>query len=310
MPVLQCMANFVLIGVCILAGYLLQRFSSLSADAYKGVNAWIIHLALPAVSFKYLPHIHWTKDLLLPALMPVMIWLCSWIAVSIYASARRLDNHTKAVLRLTTGLCNTSFVGFPLIIAYFGAQHLSIGVIADQVTFMLLSTAGIIVAIRASGNEQTSAINIIKKVLSFPPFVACIASLILPSFINLSPLNEVFDKLAATIGPLALFSIGLQIKFDGWRNELSHLSFALIFKLILAPALMFTVVMISGIKNNIANITVFESAMPPFLTSGIIATQYKLNPKLCNLVIGVGILLSFFSTAIWHWLITTYIYSQ
>lgn len=304
------MANFLLIGICILAGYLLQRFSTLSADAYKGVNAWIINLALPAVSFKYLPHIHWTKDLLLPTLMPLVIWFCSWIAVTVYASVRKLDTYTKAGLRLTTGLCNTSFVGFPLIIAYFGAQQLSIGVIADQVTFMLLSTAGIIVALRASGNAQSSVTTIAKKIIAFPPFVACIASLVLPLFIDLSPLDEVFDKLAATIGPLALFSIGLQIKFDGWRNELSHLSFALIFKLILAPALMFAFVLISGIKNNVSNITVFESAMPPFLTSGIIATQYQLNPKLCNLVIGIGILVSFITTAIWHWLIITYIYPQ
>jgi malate permease and related proteins len=304
------MANFLLIGICILAGYLLQRFSTLSSDAYKGANAWIINLALPAVSFKYLPHIHWTKDLLLPALMPLIIWFCSWIAVTVYASARKLDAHTRAGLRLITGLCNTSFVGFPLIIAYFGAQQLSIGVIADQVTFMLLSTAGIVVALRASGNAQSSANTIVKKVIAFPPFVACIASLILPLFLDLSPLEEVFDKLAATIGPLALFSIGLQIKLEGWRNELSHLSFALIFKLILAPALMFILVLISGVKNNVSNITVFESAMPPFLTAGIIAAQYRLNSKLCNLIIGVGILLSFFTTAIWHWLIITFIYPQ
>ncbi len=211
------MANFVLIGVCILAGCLLQRFSSLSADTYKGVNAWIIHLALPAVSFKYLPYIHWTKDLLLPALMPVIIWLCSWIAVSIYASARRLDNHTKAGLRLTTGLCNTSFVGFPLIIAYFGAQHLSIGVIADQVTFMLLSTAGIIIAIRASGNEQTSAINNIKKVLSFPPFVACIASLHCFWLLSLSHSPTCLISCFPTIGNFNLL-YGAAIKFDGLEN--------------------------------------------------------------------------------------------
>jgi len=57
----------------------------------------------------------------------------------------------------------------------------------------------------------------------------------------------------------------------------------------------------------VGQITVFESAMPPFLTSGIIATQYGLNPKLSNLVIGLGILFSFITTAIWHWAIVTYI---
>ncbi|MFT3701855.1 MAG: AEC family transporter [Agriterribacter sp.] len=302
------MANFILIGLCILAGYLLQRFTNLSPDAYKGVNAWIINLALPAVSFKYLPHIQWTTALLLPALMPLLIWFCAWLYIKAYANRNNLDKATTAGLRLTTGLCNTSFVGFPLITAYFGAQHLSIGVICDQVTFMLLSTAGILVALRASGNETPSLKTITKKVIAFPPFIACIAALVLPVLVDLSPLDEVFEKLASTIGPLALFSIGLQIKFDGWQKELKPLGFALLFKLIVAPVLILSVVLLTELKNNIAQISIFESAMPPFLTSGIIATQYQLNPKLSNLIIGIGILLSFITTAIWHWVIVTFIH--
>jgi len=170
------MANFILIGVCIIVGYLVQNFTKLPRDAYKGVNAWIINIALPAVSFKYLPHIQWSKALILPALMPLIVWFCAWIYISSYASINKIDKKTKAGLQLVTGLCNTSFVGFPLIIAYFGAEQLSIGVICDQVTFTLLSTAGIIVALRASGNANPSVTTIVKKVISFPPFCACIAA--------------------------------------------------------------------------------------------------------------------------------------
>lgn len=63
------MANFILIGLCILAGILFRKNKVLPKDAHKGINAWIIYLALPAVSFKYLPHITFTKDLLLPAFL-------------------------------------------------------------------------------------------------------------------------------------------------------------------------------------------------------------------------------------------------
>ena len=297
------MTNFVLIGLCILAGIVLRRFSTLPQDAHKGVNAWIINIALPAVSFKYLPHIEWSRSLLLPVIMPVMVWGCAWLYVKIYARYNKLDKPTIAALRLSTGLSNTSFLGFPLTVAYFGANELSTAVICDQVTFMILATAGILLAVHASGQHNPAPSVIIKKIVSFPPLIACVAALVLPVFVDISPLDDVFDKLATTIGPLALFSIGLQIKFEGWRTEVKHIGYALLFKLVLAPLIILAIVMLSGTNNNIAQVTVFEAAMPSFLTASIVAAQYNLNPRLSSLITGAGILLAFLSTALWYWII-------
>ncbi len=302
------MSNFLLIGLCILVGYLLQRSKKLPADSFKAVNAWIINLALPAVSFKFLPHIQWERSLLLPILMPVIVWVAAWIYIAVYAG-NKLDKPTKAGLLLTTGLSNTSFVGFPLVIAYFSSAELSIAVICDQVSFLLLATIGVIIALRVSGEESISAAMLIKRIISFPPFVACVLSLILPHFVDLSFLEPLFDIVAATIAPLALFSIGLQIKFEGWKNEIKHIRFALFFKLFIAPAIIFAVAWFARMKDMHAQISIFESAMPPFLTSGIIASQYNLNPRLSNLIIGIGIAISFVTTAFWFWLIQLYVAS-
>ena len=73
------------------------------------------------------------------------------------------------------------------------------------------------------------------------------------------------------------------------------------YKLVLAPALIFCVALAAGIKGSIAQISVFEAAMPTLLTSGIVADEYDLDPALVNLVIGIGIMLSFITTGIW-WL--------
>lgn len=297
------MTNFIIIAICIVAGFLLRRYSNLPYDAHKGVNAWIINIALPAVSFKYLPYIHWNSSLLLPVLMPVIIWISAWLYVKVYASKNTIGKETVAALRLSTGLSNTSFIGFPLTVAYFGENELSTAVICDQVTFMTLATAGILLAVNASGQTRPSPSAIVKKIIRFPPFIACIAALVLPLFVDLSPLDNVFDKLAATIGPLALFSIGLQLKFNGWRTEVKHLGFALLFKLILAPLIILMIVLITNTKNNISQVTIFEAAMPSFLTASIIASQYNLNPKLSTLITGISIALSFITTAVWYWVI-------
>ena len=299
------MANFILIGLCILAGILFRKSKTLPKDAHKGINAWIIYIALPAASFKYLPHIVWTKELLFPALAPVCIWMVGWLFITVYSRIRNISKATSGGLKLTSSLSNTSFVGFPLIAAYFSEKGQAIAIICDQITFTLLSTIGVIVAIRASQSQKLSAKLVLKKVLTFPPLIGCVLALTVPRFIHISPLEPLFDKLAGTVGPLALFSIGLQLKFGGWFGELKHISFALLYKLILAPAVIFGIAVILGLNGIITKITIFEMAMPTLLTAGVVADQYNLNPKLSNLVVGIGILLSFITTGLW-WLVLTY----
>lgn len=299
------MANFILIGLCIVAGILFRKSKSLPKDAHKGINAWIIYIALPAVSFKYLPHIVWTKDLLFPALAPITVWLIGWVFITFYAKITHASRATAGGLKLVSSLSNTSFIGFPLIIAYFSEKELAIAIICDQITFTLLSTIGIIVAIRSSQQQKLSAKLVLKKVLTFPPLIGCILALILPHYLDLSSLDILFDKLAGTVGPLALFSIGLQLKFGGWFSEIKHISFALLYKLILAPLVVFVIALLLGMSGMIAKITIFEMAMPTLLTAGVVADQYNLNPKVSNLVVGIGILLSFITTGIW-WLVLHY----
>jgi len=299
------MANFIIIGLCILAGIIFRKSKSLPKDAHKGINAWIIYIALPAVSFKYLPHVTWTKDLFFPVLAPICVWLFGWLFITLYSRIRNINKATAGGLKLTSALSNTSFVGFPLIVAYFSEKELAVAIICDQVTFMLLATIGVIVAIRSSQNQKLSPKLVLKKVMTFPPLIGCVLALTLPRFIDLSSLDPLFEKLAGTVGPLALFSIGLQLKFGGWFSELKHISFALLYKLILAPLVVLVMALVLGMNGMITKITIFEMAMPTLVTAGVVADQYNLNPKLSNLVVGIGILLCFITTALW-WLVLTY----
>lgn len=293
------MSNFLLIGICMIAGMLFRESKLLPTDAHKGINAWIIYLALPAVSFKYLPHIQWSTSLILPAVSPILVWLGAWLAMRLYAHLKSIPKKTEGGLKLAAGLSNTTFIGFPLITAYFGEEQLGIAIIYDQVNFMILATAGVVVAVHSSKKEPLTPGVIIKRVSRFPPFLGCIAALILPRFFNLEPLDPLFTKLAATVGPLALFSIGLQITLKGWQQHLSHISVALIYKLLLAPAIILGFAFLMGVKGSIAQVSVFEAAMPTLLTAGIVADEYDLDPPVVNLIIGIGIILSFVTTALW-----------
>jgi malate permease and related proteins len=297
------MANFLLIGVCIIAGMLFRRSKFLPADADKSINAWIIYLALPAVFFKYLPHIQWSKELLFPVIAPIVASLGGWLWIKLNSKRLSLDEPSAGGLTLITSLSNTSFLGFPMVMAYYGESEIGTAVICDQINFILFSTVGIVIAIQSSGKHILTAGGVIKKVVLFPPLIGCVAALTIPNFIDLSALSPLFDKLAATVAPLALFSIGLQLQFEGWQTELKTISTALLYKLIVAPLLIIVIAIVFQLKGKIVQVSIFEMAMPSLLSAALVANEYKLNPKLINLVVGVGIVLSFFTTAIWFYIL-------
>jgi hypothetical protein len=297
------MNSFLLIGVCIAAGLLLRHFRLVPQNTYKWINVWIIYIALPAVSFKYLPYLQWSVDMLLPLVTPVLIFLGGLIYVELYTRLHPVDRLSKGGLQLVAGLGNTSFIGFPLIIAYFGEEYLSTGVICDQVTFLLLSSAGLIVAVKAQGSGKLPAGKIALKIVSFPPFLGCILALTLPLLIDASPAMPVFSALAASIGPLALFSIGLQLTFKGLRTEWKHISAVLLYKLLIAPVLILLIALTAGMSGKVPTISVFEAAMPVQLSAGILTSQYNLNPARSNAIIGISILVSFLTTGAWYFIL-------
>ncbi len=294
-----------MIGVCIAAGLLLRRFKIIPADAHKGVNTWIIYLAIPAVALKYIPSIQWRSELLLPAIMPLIVWCGSWLFFKLLSTRISMTVVTRTALTLTAGLGNTSFVGFPLIQAYYGEHAIGIAVISDQVSFAILSTIGSVMAMSAAGSG-TDARSVIVKLIKFPPFIAFALAIVVPRVMDITPLNPLFDKIAVTLVPMALFTVGLQLNFSGWQSELKLLVPGLAYKLLLAPGLIAFVALVFHLKGLVACISIFEASMAPMITAAVVADNYQLNPKLANLMAGIGLLVSFLTTGLW-WLVLQYI---
>lgn len=302
------MVNFVLIIFCILVGILFRKYNIVPSDTHKGINRWILYIALPAVSFKYIPKLEWTYEMLFPIVAMVLVWGGGWLFSEILCRVKGYKQRSRSTFELASGYSNTSFIGFPLVAAYFGESKLGIAMICDQTSFVILSTAGVISALRARNKkENVQARVVLKKLITFPPLIACLLALSLSPFVDFTFAEVFFDKLVATLGPLALFSIGLQLQFNGLKKQFSQISLPVLYKLFFAPLMIFILALSIGMKGDVARVTVIEAAMPTLLTSGIVAEQYGLNTKLINLIIGVGVALGFLTTAIWQAVLKVYL---
>ena len=295
------MINFIFIAVCMTAGYVIRHSGLTTTGAHKGVNAWILYIALPACFLRYIPHVHWVKETMLPCLAPVLVWIGSWLFVSWYCHKRNVSRQTRGAMKLTAGLSNTAFLGF--IAVFYSESEIKIAILFDQTSFILLSSIGVVTAIRESGKQSPGLPVVIKRLIRFPPLLACLLAILLTIWcIDLSALNPLLDKITATVGPMALFSIGLQLEFAAIPKQWKHLVAALTYKLMIAPLLVLIVVIITGLKGPIAQISVFEAAMPTLATASVLADEYGLDAELASLVVSMSMVVSFMTMGFWWWI--------
>lgn len=306
------MANFVLIFFCLGLGVLLKRTGRFPQTTAQVLNAFVIHISLPAVILIQIPALLKNTQLdhhmLIPISMPWLMFALSFIFFVFLGKRLKWSQPEIGALILTAGLGNTSFVGFPILESLFGSSSLRVGVIIDQLgSFLVLSTIGIAVAAKYSGREgkALSAAQVVKNVFTFPPFVSLVVSIVW--FLTGTSENaiavSIFEKIAVTLIPLALVAVGFQLHLS--RGVLARqwrpLVYGLGFKLVLMPLVFIGLyVLVFGSTAQSTHITIIESAMAPMITACVVAVEFGLKAEIATLMMGIGIPLSLVTVPIWH----------
>lgn len=294
------MGNIVLLFACLAIGMALRKSGRVPENAHMALNAFIIHVSLPALTLLQVHRIVLQPDLAYSVAMPWLLFATGAAFFWLVSKGMKLSASTTGALMLSGGLANTSFVGLPMIETFYGRSDMAIGILIDQLgTYLVLSTLGIAVAAIYSAGANSAA-DIVKRVFTFPPMLALLLALALmrvdypPWFAN------VLQRLGDTLSPLALVSVGLQLQLEHVRGNKSPLALGLSFKLLLAP-LVIAVLYIGILRatGEIIRVTLFEAAMGPQIGGAIVAIQHGLNPPLITLMVGIGITLSFLTLPIW-----------
>jgi len=298
------MTNLILFVFCFIAGILLHRFKRMPVNTPAVLNSFIMHVSMPALTLQYIHELKLSGDVVL---MVAMAWVFFLLAAACFWLIGRrfnLPRPTVGALILTGGLGNTSFFGLPMIEAYYGHQGLASGIVVDQLgSFLVLSTLGITIAgIYSSGRPGVS--EMAKRIFLFPPFIALVIALLLIPVEYPIWLMVVLKRMGDTLAPLALLSVGFQLRLGHLAGNGMNLAMGLAFKLVLAPLVLFLLyVPLLGAHGQPIQITLFEAAMPPMITAAIIAAEHDLNPPLATLMVTAGLMISFVTLTGWWWLL-------
>jgi predicted permease len=297
------MSNLILLIFCFIAGVLLHRYKRMPVNTPAVLNSFILHISLPSLTLLYVHELHLSGDV---ALMVAMAWIYFALSVGFFwwiGRVMSLPRPTVGALMLTGGLGNTSFVGLPMVEAYYGHQGLASAIIVDQLgSFLVLSTLGITIAgVYSTGRPTVKEMAM--RVLRFPPFFALIIALLLLPTTYPDWFNIILKRMGDTLAPLALLSVGFQLRLGHLAGNGKKLAVGLGYKLVLAPLAIFLLyVPLLGAHGQAIQITLFEAAMPPMITAAILATEHDLDPPFATLMVAVGLVLSFVTLTAWWWL--------
>jgi predicted permease len=238
---------------------------------------------------------------MVPVTMPWAMLVLSAAILLLLARLRHWSREITGALLLLVPLGNTSFLGIPMVQALLGEPGIPYAVLYDQLgSFLALATYGtVVLALYGGGENQNKpqARAIIKKVATFPPFLALLLALALHGLSLPAPVTTLFTSLAATLVPLVMIAVGWQLTLRLRPELLQPLAIGLSIKLVAAPLLAIVGCQLFGIdvSSLAVRVAILEAGMPPMVSAGALAIMANLAPELTAAMVGVGILLSFVS---------------
>ena len=273
---------------------LLSRLKVFPDNASQSLNLFIIYISLPALILLRVPRLTFSKELLVPVLLPWIMVLISALLVLMASHLLKWQRTTTGALLLMVPLGNTSFFGIPMVEAFWGTESVSYAVLYDQFgSFLALTTYGSIILAAYSGSEKPTPAAIVKRICLFPPFIALVIGLLTMSVPYPAFMQVVLQGIAASLVPVVMVAIGLQITLKLPPGSWIPFSVGLAIKLVAAPLIATLLCFAMNQNTMAAKVSVFEAGMPPMVTAGALALLAGLAPELTAALVGLGLMASF-----------------
>lgn len=282
----------------IVVGILLRQIGWVTEKRIGSLNRVLIFFFIPLLTIVNIPKLQLNLELIWLSISPFLVFIFGFMMFEILAKARNIKQETKQVLILTGGISSTSFVGFPIFEFLYGDLGLSYGILMSVGgTILVFNTLGIGLLFRYSDSTVSIGM-LLKKILTFFPFVIFLISLLLNFYsFQFSPLVEdVLIVLAKPFSFLALLAIGMQIDFTSFRNNYFPLLYGQIYKLLVAPLIICLLGLLFFPMNSLVfKISILGAGIGSMNAISIMTAEKKLNPELAIAMPAIGIPLSFFT---------------
>lgn len=297
------MHNVTFILILLLIGKGLSYAKEFPDNTFKTLASYIIYVALPALIFIHVPNLEISTEVLAPILMPWAMLVLSALLIWFVSRRFHWSRSTTGALMLVVPLGNTSFLGIPMVEAFFGPEAVPYALLYDQLgTFLALATYGSFIVALYSGTEKPTFKGVAKRVATFPPFLAILLAFATRPWPYPEYVMTMLQSLAHTLVPVVMIAVGFKISFRIPKEMLNPLGCGLAIKLCIAPLIALVVCRLVGFEGSAVRVAIFEAGMPSQISAGAVAIAADLAPRLVAAMVGFGIVLSLATLPALHFL--------
>lgn len=291
--------------ILLAAGQVMRRIHVFPEDTAQSLNLYVIYIALPALILIQVPRLSLSENLLVPVLTPWLVVLFSGTLVWTICRLFRWPRDITGALLLMVPLGNTAFLGIPMVELFYGRDGVTYAILYDQFgSFLALSIYGTLILAFYGGGARPAWSEIAGKIIFSPPFIALVAAFSLKATILPGWLNAMLEMTAGSLVPVVMVAIGFQLRLTMPSSERLPLLLGLTLRLVVTPLVFIMACMLLGLTGLGTQVSLFETAMPPMVAAGAMASVAGLKPRLTAAMVGVGILLSFITLPAVHHIIS------
>ena len=271
-----------------LVGYLSGHWKLLGENATHALNRFVFLIALPPAMFIFTARADIEEILNWQFMGAYMLGaiLTATLAVTIARLALGCDGERSAFHGFLAIFANLGYAGIPLFLAAFGPERILPPIIAGLIgTIPAMILIMLALEVMRAAPESNIAASVMGMFSRNPLFLATVAGIIWSYFaLPLPrPAENVLDMMAATVGPTALFTLGLSLAGRSIVGDLREVGSITAFKLIVHPAVTYLIAsQFFSLDPFWAASIVILAALPVGPTSFAVAHQYKTASHLAS----------------------------
>jgi predicted permease len=297
-------------------GYLLKQARIFKENEVAALRKFVVRVALPFLIFQNLYHADVESlQQALPILLAFALLTALYTLAALFISPRVTTGETQ---RLTFAFSvfagNYAFLGWGVIVAFFGARALTRAVFFSMFFWPVFLTCGFFMRRRfCTSCEQETKTGFLKILIRHAgvPISAAAAALTLNiARVRLPlPLDSFSGQFAALAIPLILFAIGQNLQLLMPAARLRLVLAASFFRLVCGFALGLAVVATLRLFFNVdllsRQVILLQAVMPTATMATFFGEYVTLDEELLSGIIAVSTLLSFVTLPLWVQVIRT-----
>ncbi|WP_457641564.1 AEC family transporter [Persephonella sp.] len=277
------------------AGYLARKLRIFDENSSDTLIKFIIYFAFPSLVIYNVHFLEMKSSFFWIIVSGWFVILFSILLSFAVGKIFKFNKVTLASFVMMASFGNTSFLGFPFQMAFLGEEGLRYAVVFDQLaSFLPVSLISPIILAYGQGYKGIKID--IKKIITFPPFVALIFAFLIreisiPDFVLKS-----LKMVGMTVIPLALFSIGISLKLSRVKERFKEISTVIFIKMLFVPLVVVILLYVFSVDIDTLWLSfIVEISMPPMVLASIFVIGAGLDRDLAVSSVGMGIIFSFIS---------------